>query len=198
MTTLKERAAWWLAVLVTAATAATAVTLQSGSFLIGSVTGSASGTRAAPCLPGREIPVMDSPHIAESQIAAVRYNSVPPTSGPHFSFTVAPGIYPDPVPDGLAVHALEHGHIVIRYGDGTSPQAVDRLRRLSKQYGRDVVLAPYPSMGSVVALTAWGRLAEVPADLDDAREREIVDFVEGLRNRYVHTWTRADDCPPSG
>jgi hypothetical protein len=39
-------------------------------------------------------------------------------------------------------------------------------------------------------LTAWGRIARL-AEFD---EDQIIAFVEALRGRYNHGWTRRDDC----
>ena len=160
-------------------------------FLVGSVTGSPATSRPAPCLPGSAVPVMDSPHVSAAELAAVRYNSVPPTSGPHFGFTPAPGIYAGPLSEGLTVHAMEHGHVVIQYAPDTAPDTVRRLQRLAKHYGRDVILAPYPQLGHGIALTAWGRIDL----LDSYDEGRAATFVEALRGRYVHGWTRPDGCP---
>ncbi len=161
------------------------------NFLVGTVTGSRPVSQAAPCLPGAAVPILDSPHVSAAQLPAVRYNSVPPTSGPHFGFTIAPGIYPRPLSTGLTVHAMEHGHIVIQYAPGTDPTTVGQLRRLAKRYPRDVVLAPYPGLGTGIALTAWGRIDL----LDRYDEARATRFIEALRDRYVHGWTSPDPCP---
>jgi hypothetical protein len=133
---------------------------------------------------------MDSPHISPAEADAVVYQTLPPTSGPHFTFTIAPGVYETPIPDGLAVHALEHGHIVIRYAPATADGDVAELGRLAKRYGADVVLAPYPRLGHGIALTAWGRIDR----LDRYDEHRIAAFVEQLRGRYHHGWTVDDTC----
>jgi hypothetical protein len=161
-------------------------------FLIGSVAGSpASIDRPSLCLPGKQVPVMDSPHIPESAASKVRYNSSPPTSGPHFSFTTVPGIYDNPVPDGLTVHALEHGHIVIHYAPHAPADVVSRLRDLTRRFPTDVLLTPNPVVAKGIVLTAWGRIDV----LDAFDEERIIAFVEGLRGRYKHGWTRDQDCP---
>lgn len=159
--------------------------------LTGSVVGSTSASRQASCLPGREVAIMDSPHISSGQAAEVRYNSTPPTSGPHFAFVVAPGIYDFPVPDQLTIHALEHGHVAIQYATDVPAATVAKLTGLAKRYGGDVVLAPYPGLATGIALTAWGRIDLLPG-YDEGR---ITTFVERLRDRYSHGWQRPDDCP---
>jgi len=159
--------------------------------VFGTVAGSPSSWRDSPCLPGRAIEVLDSPHISPAQAPYVHYNSMPPTSGPHYAFTIATGVYTSPVPDGLTVHALEHGHVVIQYAPGATRDVVDVLSRIARRYGADVVLAPYPGLTTGIALTAWGRLEL----LDRPDETRMSSFVEALRGRYDHGWTRPDDCP---
>ena len=164
--------------------------LGSARQVIGSVAGSAGGDQPAPCLPGAAVAILPSPHIAQSDEAAVIYNSLPPTSGPHSAFAVAPGIYESPIRDALAVHALEHGHVLIQYAPSLAPTDVATLARLALRYPADVLLAPYPRIASGIALTAWGRV-DLLRDLDLGR---VEDFVRALRNRYNHGWTRAQDC----
>ena len=45
----------------------------------------------------------------------VAYNSVPPSSGDHWSVAQRCGFFNDPVPDEQIVHNLEHSNIVISY-----------------------------------------------------------------------------------
>jgi uncharacterized protein DUF3105 len=191
VTTRTERWAWRAGVLALLAAAVAATVTGPGRFLIGSVTGSPATDRASPCLPGEAVPIMDSPHVSAEEIGTVDYNSLPPTSGPHFGFTIATGIYRGRLPEGLTVHAMEHGHVVIQYAPDTPPETVEQLERLGRRYARDVILAPYPELAHGVALTAWGRI-ETLAAYD---ERRVTEFVEGLRGRYHHGWSRPDDCP---
>jgi hypothetical protein len=158
----------------------------------GNVAGAgAEPARESPCLPGEPVAIMDSPRIVPAQADGVRYNSLPPTSGPYFAFTVAPGVYERPVPEGLTVSAMRRGLVVIQYAPHLAGSDVDALTRLAKRYGADVVLAPYPPLEQGVALTAWGRI-ELLAGYDETR---IVTFIEALRGRYVHGWTATTDCP---
>ena len=45
------------------------------------------------------------------------YNSFPPSSGPHYQQPAPWGIYEDPIKQTILVHNLEHGGIVVQYGD---------------------------------------------------------------------------------
>lgn len=188
---------WWLrarragiAVLLLATLAG----LVAGRYqlLAGTVTGSTAGQlRTAPCLAGEPVAIMESPHVAPTEWDRVRYNSDPPTSGPHFSFTVATGVYDAPIPAGLSVHAMEHGHVVIQYQPATVPEPeVAGLIRLAKRHSADVILAPQPDLAHGIALTAWGRIDL----LDNFDEDRIVAFIIDLAGRYDHGWTTDDPC----
>lgn len=174
--------------------AAVAAVLVTGNHqpLSGNVAGTeAEPARESPCLPGQPVEIMDSPRIVPAQADEVRYNTVPPTSGPYFAFTVSPGIYGTPVPEGLTVSAMRRGMVIILYQPDLPQSDVAALEKLAKRYGNDVVLAPYPPLEQGVAVTAWGRLEFVQAH----EENRIAAFVEALRGRYVHGWTTATDCP---
>lgn len=159
--------------------------------MFGNLAGSpAQPARPAPCLPGEAVDIVESPHIVAAEAAPVRYNSTPPTSGPHFAFTVAPGVYDAPVPEGLTVHAMEHGHVVIQYAPAIPHDEVAALIVIAKRFNADVVLAPYPRLERGIALTAWGRIDL----LDSYDEKRITDFVRQLRGRYDHGWTHQHDC----
>lgn len=161
-------------------------------FLLGNAAGSpAEQARPGNCLPGRAVDIMDSPHIAPTRADSIAYNSSPPTSGPHFAFPVATGVYDRSVAEGLTIHAMEHGHVVIQYAPSTPDQEVDRLASLARRYGADVVLAPYPPLRQGIALTAWGRIDL----LDIVEESRVAAFVEAHRGRYQHGWTTEQDCP---
>jgi hypothetical protein len=173
---------------------ALAVALLAGpyGFLLGNVAGSAvQPAREAPCLPGEPVDIIDSPHISQAAADAVEYSSLPPTSGPHFPFTIATGVYDQPVAEGLFVHAMEHGHVVIHYPPDAPRPEVDALTRVAKRYGDDVILAPYPPLDAGIALTAWGRIDH----LDRYDEPRITEFAEQLAGRYNHGWTADEDCP---
>jgi hypothetical protein len=181
---------WRIAVVAGLVAVLVSVGVDRWPALAGGVAGSTAESRDAPCLPGRAVAILPSPHVSREQAAHARYNSVPPTSGPHFPFAPAPGIYTDPMPDGLTVHALEHGHVNIQYAVDTPAATVRQLTELARRYPGDVLLAPYPKLDHGIALTAWGRIDR----LDGFDEKRIVWFVVQLRGRYDHGWTRSDRC----
>lgn len=184
---------WLWRTALLAAIAGVLALVGSGPYqsIFGSVVGSRAVQRDAPCLPGTAVPILDSPHISPARARLVHYDSLPPTSGPHFAVTVATGIYTDPIPEGLTVHAMEHGHVVIQYAPALPTAQVDALTGIARHYGADVVLAPYPKLHNGIAVTAWGRIEQ----LDHYDHDRIATFVERLRNRYDHGWTGVVDCP---
>jgi hypothetical protein len=86
--------------------------------------------------------------------ARVAYNSFPPSSGPHYQSPAPWGIYTDTIKQTILVHNLEHGGIVIQYGD----VGADAVKKLGSFYQDDpygLVVAPYKKLGKKFALTAW-------------------------------------------
>jgi hypothetical protein len=181
---------WRIGVAAGLAAVLVSVGVSNWPAIAGGVVGSTAQSRDASCLPGRSVPILPSPHVSREQAEHAQYNSVPPTSGPHFPFAPAPGIYTEPMPDGLTVHALEHGHVNIEYAPGTPDATIQQLTDLARRYPSDVLLAPYPKLDHGIALTAWGRIDL----LDGFDEQRIVRFVVALRDRYDHGWTRTDPC----
>lgn len=92
--------------------------------------------------------------------AKVKYNSFPPTSGPHY-FQPAPwNFYASPVDSQVrVVHNLEHGGIVIQWGSRVPTATVERLRAFWDGSTNGMLLAPLPKLGDKIALTAWTHLA---------------------------------------
>ena len=91
----------------------------------------------------------------------IKYNTIPPTSGDHWSQPASCGFYEQGLPDEQAVHNLEHGAIVISY-NLSDPSDVDTLRRivenidLSKIWG---VTRFYDKIEQgTVAVAAWSAL----------------------------------------
>lgn len=62
---------------------------------------------------GDEVADMGREHVTD--IYGVKYNSNPPTSGPHFPIWAKRGLYDRLISDGYLIHSLEHGYIVISY-----------------------------------------------------------------------------------
>jgi hypothetical protein len=85
----------------------------------------------------------------------VKYDSFPPTSGPHYPEWVTWGTYGKPLPEIAAVHNLEHGGVIVQYGSGVPATAVASLRRFVAASPNGMLMAPLPKLGQEIALTAW-------------------------------------------
>ena len=84
-----------------------------------------------------------------------RWNTDPPTSGPHYQETIIYGAYNEPLQIGRLVHNLEHGAAYILYGDDVPEETVEQLRSFYDDHTRGTILAPYPRLGNKIALGAW-------------------------------------------
>jgi hypothetical protein len=115
----------------------------------------AEAMRAAGCeyrtLPG----LAAGNHISDPDATPEEWNSFPPTSGPHFGQWVIWGDYEEPVRLAEAVHNLEHGGIVMYYGDEVPDDQVAAVRRFYREDPTAMLLSPLPRLGNEIALTAW-------------------------------------------
>ena len=65
--------------------------------------------------PGQKMPDMGQDHVSPQQVLETKYNSNPPTSGPHLPAWIKPGIYGAPQSEGEVINSTEHRYITIRY-----------------------------------------------------------------------------------
>jgi hypothetical protein len=115
--------------------------------------------------------------------ANVAYNSFPPSSGPHYQQWAPWGLYDEPVKQTILVHNLEHGGIVVQYGD-VGEETVREIQSFFRDDPNALVVAPYPKLGKKIALTAWNE----PAYAQGQSEPEDTDPGHG----YVMTCTQWD------
>jgi hypothetical protein len=83
------------------------------------------------------------------------YNSDPPTSGTHFYVPAKWNIYTQEIPQIALVHNLEHGGIVVQYGDKVPATTVSRIALWYFGTSNGLVVVPYAKLGSSIVLTAW-------------------------------------------
>lgn len=119
------------------------------------------------------------------------YNSVPPTSGPHYDNLVGWGIYDEPQRYEHLVHNLEDGGVIVYYQcDNDCATLQEELEAVVQPFvsrGDHVVMAPndpawrsptgaamHQDMGSPIALTAWQRILK----LDEVEADTIRAFIE--------------------
>ena len=97
-------------------------------------------------------------HVA-SLSAKVKYKTFPPTSGRHYYVPAIWNRYTEPLVLIQEVHNLEHGGVIVQYGDKVPQATVDQLVAFYNSSPDGMLLAPLPKLGNKIALTAWTRLA---------------------------------------
>lgn len=111
-------------------------------------------------------------HVPDGSIVA--YNSVPATSGDHYSSAQRCGFYTEEIPDERVVHNLEHSNIVISYNlpDQNDVSALeDVYNGLGGWKDHYTVVRSYPKIApGQVALSAWGVL-----DIMDGVDQERIE-----------------------
>jgi hypothetical protein len=84
-----------------------------------------------------------------------KWNSFPPTSGAHYGQPAIWDFYDQPVLLVQSVHNLEHGGIVIHYGNDVPAEQVEELRTFYLDDPRGMLVAPLPALKDKIALSAW-------------------------------------------
>ncbi len=144
---------------------------------------------------GERFPNLGAGHIPLSETFDA-YNSVPPTSGPHWGVTTAWGISTVPSPNELQLHNMEHGGVMIQYNT-EDRDLISQLRRFAQKqpnFPCHLIVAPYPDMPFVIALTAWPGKPSLrggpPTYLDGVRdtmetydEERLQEFLDAYRNK---------------
>lgn len=85
----------------------------------------------------------------------VKWNSNPPTSGPHYGQWALWGAYDRAVPLTMSTHNLEHGGIVVHYGPEVPAAEVEKLKDFYRDDPNAMLLAPLASAGNKIILSAW-------------------------------------------
>lgn len=127
---------------------------------------------------GQSMPDQGRGHVPAGQ--KISYNSIPPTSGPHWDSPAPWGAQTAHVDDERIVHNLEHGGVAIAY-NGLDQASLQRLTGLASSLPRErfgevkVVLHPDDRLkqGEIV-LTAWARMDRLGA-LDETEIRKFYD-----------------------
>ena len=86
-----------------------------------------------------------------------KWNSSPPTSGPHYGQTAVWGSYDEEVPLVQSTHNLEHGGVVIHYGPDVPEAEVAALKdwyaNLDEPNG--LIISPLSTNAAKLTLSAW-------------------------------------------
>jgi uncharacterized protein DUF3105 len=85
----------------------------------------------------------------------VKWNSNPPTSGPHYGQWAVWNFYDSSVPLTMSTHNLEHGGIVVHYGPRLPQSELEKLREFYNEDPNAMLVAPLQSAGAQVIASAW-------------------------------------------
>ena len=111
---------------------------------------------------------MGRTHTTNPKTKVVYTQSDPPTSGKHYQVPPPLMIYDEPVPQWILLHALEHGNILVQYGNRVSPADRAELRAAVLSHREHTLMAPYPKLGKRVVYTAWQRMLSCQGFQEDA------------------------------
>lgn len=137
--------------------------------------------------PGQSIVNMGGGHLPPGSPER-RYNSSPPTSGPHAN-PARWGRHTSEIRKINQVHNLEHGGVLIQYNcqhetlrdrcDNVRQELSTALQAAREEIDTKIILAPYSQMDQPIALTAWTRLQY----LTEPDTGAILRFIRGNINR---------------
>ena len=112
-----------------------------------------------------------------------KWNTDPPTSGPHYGIAAIFGIYEEELEMARVVHNLEHGGIFILYGEDVPDATVDELRAFYDDHKTGTIMAPLDRLGDKFALGAW----VVDGDIDNGFLVKCTDFDEGAVSSFFRS-----------
>lgn len=135
-------------------------------------------------------------HMEDGSVSPVAYNSIPPTSGPHYSNLAAWQSYSTPQRYEVLLHNLEDGGVIVYYQCADAcPETVQQLGEIVDPYrraGRKVILTPnqpgwqvnnsqplHQDMGAPIAVVTWQRLLKLNT-VDGQKIRAFIDRYEGI------------------
>ena len=89
--------------------------------------------------------------------AKPKWNSSPPTSGPHYGQTAVWGSYDEQVPLVQTTHNLEHGGVIIHYGPDVPEADVAALKAWYNETDdpNGIVISPLSTNGDKITYSAW-------------------------------------------
>lgn len=102
------------------------------------------------------VPALEGAHSVRAPGgSSPKWNTDPPTNGPHYGIAAIFGAYDDEVELARLVHNLEHGGIYILYGEDVPDETVDELRAFYDDNKTGTVMAPLDRLGDEFAVGAW-------------------------------------------
>jgi hypothetical protein len=170
-----------------------------GSFILSGVVGSIGGSNTTGTGEevGERVTLLPAQHIPRGD-DYTDYNSVPPTSGPHWATGWARcGLYNDELPDAQVVHNMEHGQVIISH-NLKDPAEIERLKDVARSlpsYRNWLILRPYSKIqDNEVAIASWGWMDRFTG-IDEQRIR---DFYEAHMNAASPVTGESIPCTTGG
>lgn len=128
--------------------------------------------------PGPELVGVERPQDnGRGHVTNASFATSTPTSGQHAAQSPGCGLYPTPLDLDLAVHALEHGAVVLWF-DQSRPALGAELADLVEEWDSHVVVSPSNGLDAPIIATAWNRRLAYDSVTDG-----VVDFVDTYRKR---------------
>jgi hypothetical protein len=124
------------------------------------------------------------------------WNSSPPTSGDHSSTPAVYGFYETEVELRNSVHNLEHGAVVIHFGDDVPDETVDELEAFYDEDPTGLLVAKLPDLGNKITLSAW--TAPEPGATGRGYLATCTGFSERAFSKFVdeHRYKGPERFPP--
>ncbi len=116
--------------------------------------------------------------VAVANGTSPKWNTSPPTNGPHYGQAAVWGSYTEPLLQAQVVHNLEHGGIFIQYGKDVPKATVDELQGFYESHRNGTLLAPLPSLGSKIAIGVWTTSSPSKPDTGTAHLAKCTTFDE--------------------
>jgi len=152
---------------------------------------------AGPCV-RQDFPMQGRNHVTELD-EGFEYSSNPPTSGPHFPVPAIWNVYEQPVPEIRLVHNLEHGGVIVQYGDEVPPGTVQQIVDWYAEDPNGLIVAPLPEdaparLANRITLTSWTHLATCTA-FDEDSYSDFRDDYRGPEGDAPEKFPLADLIP---
>jgi hypothetical protein len=119
------------------------------------------------------------------------YNTFPPTTGPHNGVPAIWDVYTEPIEQSRLVHNMEHGGLIVQYGEDVPESAVTEIRDWYLGDPNGIIVAPLPELKDEIALTAWWTPDPAPGE-EPATGRGVVatcpSFDSGAFDEFKDTY----------
>jgi hypothetical protein len=93
--------------------------------------------------------------VTDPAVTSDKWNTDPPTTGPHHATAAIFNQYDDEVELARVVHNLEHGGIFVFYGEDVPASTVEELQSFYDDHKTGTIMAPLDRLGDEFAVGAW-------------------------------------------